>query len=127
MLDLGLRGRATETPVDRLGGPPGLGRTRARILPWNARLFIACDFGVAALESPPAPPILPAVPSIGHFSCRDAGSRCCRLLTSPAVSPTNQVLARVAMNIKPLYDRVVIKRMEEEKMRSKERREGKER
>src|SRR3546814_16130347 len=39
-----------------------------------------------------------------------------RLLTSPAVFPNNQVLARAAMNIKPLYDRVVIKRMEEEKM-----------
>src|SRR3546814_15615926 len=39
-----------------------------------------------------------------------------RLLTSPPVSPTNQVLARAAMNIKPLYGRVVIKRMEEEKM-----------
>src|SRR5690606_30650515 len=61
-------------------------------------------------------PISPPALSIARCSCRAACSRPGRLLTSPAVSPTNQVLARVAMNIKPLYDRVVIKRMEEEKM-----------
>src|SRR3546814_121236 len=67
------------------------------------------------LESHPPRPISAGSRLSGHRACV-VGTRPVRLLTSPPVSPTNQVLARAAMNIKPLYDRVVIKRMEEEKM-----------
>src|SRR5690606_15040010 len=77
-------------------------------------------------ENKSSPPLetVHTPPHVRHTSrrrrdlyARGAGSRHVRVLTSPPVSINNQSLARVEMsNIKPLYDRVVIKRVEEEKL-----------
>src|SRR3546814_11316775 len=68
-----------------------------------------------ALESAIAPPISPAVPIKSGVVVPGLGTRPGRLLDSAFFPhPFNHL--EVAMNIKPLFDRVVIKRMEEEKM-----------
>src|SRR3546814_13557700 len=68
-----------------------------------------------ALESAIAPPISPAVPIKSGVVVPGLGTRPDRLLNSAFFPhPFNHL--EVAMNIKPLFDRVVIKRMEEAKM-----------
>lgn len=70
-----------------------------------------------ALESLLKAPHLSCIPALPGFYACEAGTHLVRVLTSPPLSQCNQSLKRIEMsNIKPLYDRVVIKRVEEEKL-----------
>src|SRR5690606_99602 len=93
---------------------PETGKER---VPRGTLFFYAAMTRIAstALESATAPPISPAVPIKSGVVVPGLGTRPGRLLDSAFFPhPFNHL--EVAMNIKPLFDRVVIKRMEEEKM-----------
>jgi chaperonin GroES len=84
--------------------------------PVRTFFFSASAICARPLESPRTRPKLLPIPALPGLSTPVIWHSSQATANSRVSFPLIQSVTRIAMNIKPLYDRVVIKRMEEEKL-----------